>query len=157
MLVEADPVIAEAVERLPGVEMLLVGALGGLRIEMPFCQRIGELGGALLQMVEIGVVGQQVEDEDFHWAASCGVKTGARSPRNASKAVAAAAIRAKPQALKKICVGVRPIRSSQPPSTGAAMPPKRPMPSAQPRPQVRMPARDSLPQVAFGPVWLPMI
>src|SRR3979409_806663 len=105
MLVEADPVIAEAVERLPGVEMLLVAAIGGPRIAMAVDQRIGELGGALLQMVEVGVVGQQVEDEDFHWAASCGVKTGARSPRNASKAVAAAAIRAKRQAVQKTEVG----------------------------------------------------
>src|SRR5204863_5139065 len=157
VLVEADPVIAKAVERFPGVEVLLIGALGRRGIEMPFGERVGELGLAALQMVEIGVVGQEVEDEDFHSAASCGVKTGARWPRNANKAVAIAAISAKPQALKKICVGGRPIRSSQPPSTGAAMPPRRPMPSAQPRPLVRMRAGYSFPAVALAPVWLPMI
>src|SRR6266576_3501066 len=139
VLVEADPVIAKAVERLPGVEMLLVGALGRRGIEMAFGERVGELGLAVLQMVEIGVVGQEVEDEDFHSAASCGVKTGARWPRNARSAVAIAAISAKPQALKKICVGGRPIRSSQP------------------RPLVRMRAGYSLPAVALAPVWLPMI
>ena len=108
VLVEADPVIAKAVERLPGVEMLLIGALGRRGIEMALGERVGELGLAALQMVEIGVVGQEIEDKDFHSAASCGVRTGARWPRNARSAVAIAAISAKPQALKKICGGCMP-------------------------------------------------
>src|SRR5205814_2254053 len=157
MLVEADPVIAKAVERLPGVEMLLIGAHRRRGIEMAFGERVGELGLAALQMVEIGVVGQEVEDKDFHSAASCGVKTGARWPRNARSAVAIAAISAKPQALKKICGGCMPSDRRYPPSTGAAMPPRRPMPSAQPMPLVRMRAGYSFPAVALAPVWLPMI
>ena len=40
---------------------------------------------------------------------SCGVRTGAGSPRNARSAVAIAAISAKPQALKKICRGAMPV------------------------------------------------
>ena len=56
MLVEADAVIAEAVERLPGVEMLLVRALGRAGVEMALRQRIRQLGLAALQMIEIGVV-----------------------------------------------------------------------------------------------------
>ncbi len=70
VLVEADPVIAQPVEEFPGVEMLLIGALGGRGIEMALGQRVGELRFAAFQMVEIGVIGQEVEDEDFHWAAS---------------------------------------------------------------------------------------
>src|SRR5437764_7329322 len=111
MLVEADPVIAETVERLPGVEMLLIGALGGGGVEMALRQRIGQLGLAALQMIEIGVVGEQVENKDFHCAASCAVKTWARSPRKTSSAVAIAAISAKPQAERKISRGGRPIDS----------------------------------------------
>src|SRR5436305_15330464 len=102
MLVEADPVIAETVERLPGVEMLGIGALRGGGIEMALRQRVGQLGAALLQMVEIGVVGQPVEDEDFHCAASFAVTSLARSPRNTSRAVASAAISAKPQAPRQV-------------------------------------------------------
>ncbi len=70
VLVEADPVIAQAVEKLPGVEMLLIGAHRGRRIEMPLGERVGELGLAAFQMVEIGVIGQEVKDKDFHCAAS---------------------------------------------------------------------------------------
>src|SRR5437764_1922314 len=152
MLVEADPVIAEAVERLPGVEMLLIGALGRRGIEMALGERVGELGLAALQMVEIGVVGEKIEDKDFHSAASRGVRTSARWPRNTRSAVATAAISAKPQALKKICGGRMPVASSQPPSTGAAMPPSRPIPRAQPMPLVRMRAGYSFPAVALAPV-----
>src|SRR5947209_20633156 len=103
VLVEADPVIAETVECFPGVEMLLLGAHRGGGIEMPLRQRVGQLGVAALQMVEIGVVGQQVEDKDFHSAASVATRRCTRSPRNANSAVAIAAIAAKPQALRKIC------------------------------------------------------
>src|SRR5207249_11992292 len=111
MLVETDPVIAEMVERLPGVEMLGVGALRRLRVEMALRQRVGQFGAALLQMIEIGVVGQQIEDEYLHCAASFAVTSLARSPRNTSRAVAIAAIRAKPQALRKISRGGRPLAS----------------------------------------------
>ena len=48
VLVEADPVIAQAVEQLPGVEMLLIGAHRGRGIEMPLGERIGKLGLAAL-------------------------------------------------------------------------------------------------------------
>ena len=73
-------------------------------------------------------------DQAGDWS-SCG---SARTPRNASSPVAAAAITANTQALRKICVGAIFRDSRYPPSTGAAMPPRRPMPSAQPRPLVRM-------------------
>src|SRR5438045_4163189 len=137
MLVEPDPVIAKAVERLPGVEMLLIGALGRRSIEMAFGEWVGELGLAALQVVEIGVVGEEVEDEDFHSAASmaiCGVRP-ATTPRTA---IAAAAISDTPQALRKISGGGQPSPSIKPPTAGPAMPPSRPMPSAQPDPVVRM-------------------
>src|SRR5438067_1084499 len=109
VLVEADPVIAEAVERLPGVEMLLIGAFRGGGVEMAPRQRVGQLGLAALQVVEIGVIGQQIEDKDLHCAASCAVRTSVRWPRNTRRAVAIAAISAKPQALRKISRGGRPI------------------------------------------------
>ena len=59
-------------------------------------------------------------------------------PRSTSSAVAVAATSAKKHALKKICCGGRPRASRKPPSGAAAMPPRRPMPSAQPIPLVRM-------------------
>ena len=102
MLVEPDPVIAAFVEQLPGVEMLLIGAHRRVAVEILAGQRVGQLGLAALQMIEIGVVGQQVEDEDFHGVASSICSAATRLPRNANSAVATAAITAKPQALRKI-------------------------------------------------------
>src|SRR5262249_676455 len=112
---------------------------GGLRIEMALRERVGELGlGATLQMIEIGIVSEQVENEDFHDAASWTAKRSPGSPRNARNAVATAAITAKPIALKNTCRGSSPRANKKPPSGAAAMPPKRPMPSAQPMPLVRI-------------------
>src|ERR1051326_8864388 len=104
--------------------MLGVGPLGGGGIEMPLRERVGELGLAALQVVEIGVVGEEVEDKDFHSAASmaiCGVRP-ATTPR---MAIAAAAISDTPQALRKICGGGPPRLSIKPPTAAPAMPPSR--------------------------------
>ena len=65
VLVEADAVVAQAVELLPRVEMLGVSAHRHVGLEMLLAERIGQLG-ALLDMVEVLAVGEQVEDEDFH-------------------------------------------------------------------------------------------
>ncbi len=65
MLVEADAVIAEPVELLPGGEMLGIGARRDLGLEMLLRQRIGQLA-ADFQMVELLAIGQQVKDKDFH-------------------------------------------------------------------------------------------
>ncbi len=65
MLVEADPVIAQAVHLFPGIEMLGVRTDRHVRLEMPLAQGIGQLR-ARLQMVEVLAVGQKVEDKDFH-------------------------------------------------------------------------------------------
>ena len=65
VLVEADPVIAQAVHLLPGVEMLGVGAHCYVGLEVLLAQRIGQLGAGL-QMVEVLAIGEQIEDEDFH-------------------------------------------------------------------------------------------
>ena len=66
MLVEADAVVAEPVHLLPGVEMLGVGAHRDVGLEVLLAQRIGQLGRAVLQVVEVLAVGEQIEDEDFH-------------------------------------------------------------------------------------------
>ena len=66
MLVEADAVVAEPVELLPGLEMLGVGAHRDVGLEVLLGQRIGQLV-ADLQMVEVLAIGQQIEDEDLHW------------------------------------------------------------------------------------------
>ena len=65
MLVEPDPVIAEPVELLPGVEMLGIGPRRDFGLEMPFRQRIGQLV-ADLQMIELLAIGQEIKDKDFH-------------------------------------------------------------------------------------------
>ena len=66
MLVEADTVVTQPVQFLPRLEMLSVGAHGHVRPEMLLAERIGQLGGAVLQMVEVLAIGEQVEDKDFH-------------------------------------------------------------------------------------------
>ena len=65
MLVEADAVIAEPVQLLPCREMLGVGADRDVGLEMALRQRIGQLD-ALLDVVEILAIGEQIEDEDLH-------------------------------------------------------------------------------------------
>ena len=60
-----DAVEAELVHLLPDLEMLLVGARADLGIPMVARQRIGDQLVALV-VLEVAVVGQQVEDEDFH-------------------------------------------------------------------------------------------
>ena len=83
VLVEADPVIAEPVERLPGFEVLGIGAHRRRGVEMPLRERIGEFRAAFLQMVEIGVIRQQVENEHLHGRAlpiSCSPFPAADAP-----------------------------------------------------------------------------
>src|SRR5207244_10836294 len=114
------------------------GALRRRGSELPPGERLGKLALAAVQMIAICGIGQQVEDKDFHWAGSVTAGLAARAPRKRSNAVATAAMIAKPQAERKICRGGKPAVSSQPPRTGARMPPRRPMPSAQPMPVVRI-------------------
>jgi hypothetical protein len=66
MLVEADAVVAQPVELLPRLEMLGIGAYGHIGPEMLLAQRIGQLGAAVFQVIEVLAIGEQVEDEDFH-------------------------------------------------------------------------------------------
>ena len=66
VLVQPDAVEAELVHLLPGLQMLLIGPRRDLAIVMIERQRIGEILG-LLVLVEVLSVGEQVEDEDFHW------------------------------------------------------------------------------------------
>ena len=66
VLVEADAVIAEPVECFPGFEVLGVGPHRRRGIEMPFRERVREFRAAFLQMVEIGVIRQQVKNEYLH-------------------------------------------------------------------------------------------
>jgi len=73
-----------------------------------------------------------------HQAGDWSGSGSARTPRSAKSPVATAATTANRQALKKICRGAIPNDSRYPPSTGAAIPPSLPMPSAQPRPLVRI-------------------
>src|SRR5690242_16237072 len=67
MLVEPDPVIAEAVELFPGLEVLGIGPRRDLRVEMFARQRIRQLV-ADLQMLELLPVSQQIKDEHLHSA-----------------------------------------------------------------------------------------
>jgi hypothetical protein len=46
--------------------MLLVRPYGDFGVEVAFWQRPGQLTSAVLEMLEILAVGQQIEDEDFH-------------------------------------------------------------------------------------------
>ena len=66
MLVEPDPRHSRSGERLPSVEMLPIGAHRRVGVEMLLGERIWELGVAAFQMVEIGVIGQEIEDKDLH-------------------------------------------------------------------------------------------
>ena len=66
VLVQADAVVAELVHLLPGLQMLLVGLGRDFAIVMIVRQRVGEVLGFLV-LVEMLGVGQQVEDEDFHF------------------------------------------------------------------------------------------
>jgi hypothetical protein len=65
MLVEPDPVIAQAIELLPGFEMLGIGPCRDLRSEIFLLQRIGQLAPDL-QMLKLFTISQEIEYEDFH-------------------------------------------------------------------------------------------
>ena len=65
MLVKAQPVVAELIDQLPGVEVLGIGADRDLGFEMPAGERVGQFGSSL-QMVELFAIGQQIEDKNFH-------------------------------------------------------------------------------------------
>jgi hypothetical protein len=68
VLVEPHAVEAEALERFPRGEVLGVGAHRHVGLEMAAGQGPRQLL-ALLQMVQVLAIGQQVEDEDVHpWA-----------------------------------------------------------------------------------------
>ena len=65
VLVQADAVVAEPVHLLPHREMLLVGARRDLRLEIGARQRKRHVPPRL-ELVEVAVIGQQVEQEDLH-------------------------------------------------------------------------------------------
>ena len=62
MLVEADAVEAELVHELPGFDVLLIGLVCDLGIEMPAGERIGQVG----EFGEFMAVRDEIEQEDFH-------------------------------------------------------------------------------------------
>ena len=70
VLVEADAVVAQPVHRLPRVEVLGVRLHRHLRLEVAPRQRPRQLV-ALLQVVEVFVVGKQVEHEHAHAGPPC--------------------------------------------------------------------------------------
>src|SRR5579862_6439005 len=117
--------------------MLLIGAHRGVGVEILAGERVRQLGLTVLQVVEVCVIGQQIENEGFHDATSPTLRSAGRA-RIANSAVATAAMTANTMALRNTCRGASPCPSRNPPSGAAAMPPSRPMPSAQPMPLVRM-------------------
>ena len=66
VLVQADAVEAELVHLLPGLQMLLVGLRRDLAIVVIVGERVGQVLRRLV-LVEVLSVGEQVEDEDFHY------------------------------------------------------------------------------------------
>ena len=66
VLVQADAVEAELVHLLPGLQMLFVGPRRDLAIVVIERQRIGQILGRFV-LIEVLSVGEQVEDEDFHY------------------------------------------------------------------------------------------
>jgi hypothetical protein len=64
---EAETVVAETVDLLPGIEVLGIGAHRDVGPEVTRRKRVGEFA-AHLQMVEVFAVGEQIENEDFHGA-----------------------------------------------------------------------------------------
>ena len=68
VLVEAETVVAESIDFLPGIEVLGIGAHRHIGPEVPRGQRIRQLV-ADLQVVQMFAVGEQVKDEDLHGSA----------------------------------------------------------------------------------------
>jgi hypothetical protein len=65
VLVEPDAVITQAVQFLPGLEVLGIGPRRDLGVEVFFRQRIGQLV-ADFQVPELLAVSKEIEDKDFH-------------------------------------------------------------------------------------------
>ncbi len=66
VLVEADAVKAEPIHLLPGGEMLRVRAHRDLGIEVALFQRPGQLACAILEVIQMLPVGQEIKDKDLH-------------------------------------------------------------------------------------------
>jgi hypothetical protein len=65
MFVEAQAIVAETIDFLPGVEVLRVGSDREVGVEVTRGERVGEFV-VDLQVVEVFAIGEKVEDEDFH-------------------------------------------------------------------------------------------
>ena len=65
VLVEPHPVIAQAVELFPRLEVLGIGPRGDLGLKVFLWQRIRQLV-ADFQVLELLTIRQKIEDEDFH-------------------------------------------------------------------------------------------
>ena len=65
MLVEPDSVITQAVELLPGFQMLGIGPGRHLGFEIFVGQRVGQLV-ADLQVLKLFAIGQEIENKHFH-------------------------------------------------------------------------------------------
>ncbi len=66
MLVEADAIEAEAIHFLPDLKMFLIGAGSNFGVVMLAGQGIGMKRSAL-NSSKVCAVGQQIENEDFHF------------------------------------------------------------------------------------------
>src|SRR5438105_9740349 len=66
MLVEADAVVAELVQLLPGVEVLSVGPHRDLRLEVFLFEWPGQFRGAIFQMFQVLAIRQQIENKYPH-------------------------------------------------------------------------------------------
>ena len=65
MLIEPDTIVAQAIEFLPGFEMLGISARRHLRLEKFLRQRVGQLV-AHFQMLELLPISQEVKYKNFH-------------------------------------------------------------------------------------------
>ena len=65
VLIEPDPVITEAVQFLPGFEVLGIGSRRYLGLEIFLRQRIGQLV-VDFRVLELLAISKEVEDKDLH-------------------------------------------------------------------------------------------
>ena len=66
MLIEAHPVEAKPVKLLPGVEVLRIRPHGDLGPEILPAQRPRQLAGAVLEMLKVLAIREQIEHKNSH-------------------------------------------------------------------------------------------